>query len=222
LGILASELGTILELAKSGDIFGVEPFNETPIELRRINDVAFSGNGEPTAFAQFGKACEITAELLAKHELNNTKIVVITNATLLDRPGVAKAMEFLDQHRGEIWAKLDAGTEEYYRRVERTSVPMERVLKNIAETGRVRPIVIQSMFMKVEGEAPAAEEIEAYLGRLRELMDKGCQIKLVQVYTVARKTAETVISALPDATLDAIAERVRAVGLKVETYYGVG
>jgi hypothetical protein len=129
-------------------------------------------------------------------------------------------MEYLDRHNGEIWAKLDAGTEEYYRLVMRTSIPMGQVLENIAQAGRVRPIVIQSLFVKVGSEPPSRKEILAYAERLRELVSMGCRIKLVQVYTVARPTAEAYAAPLGDAALEAIAEEVKAVGLAVETYYG--
>jgi len=219
--ILASELDQMLHLTTSGQIFAEPPLDQTPPELRRINDLAFSGNGEPTACRHFGRACRMAVELLGKYGLGESaKIIVITNATLFHRPEVAEAMAFLDQHHGEIWAKLDAGTEEYYRLIERTRVPMARVLENILAAGRLRPIVIQSLFMNVRGEGPTDAEIEAYIGRLRELAKRGCQIKLVQVYTTARRTAETYVTPLADAALDAIAAKVRPLGLNVETFYG--
>ncbi len=220
LEILAAELDHMLALAADGAIFKDPPFDQAPPELQRINDIAFSGDGEPTSFPQFGEACRIAVQQLEKHGLKETKIVLITNATLLDRPKVKEALAFLDQHNGEIWAKLDAGTESYYRKIERTSIPLQRVLDNILDAGQARPIVVQSMFMRVEGNPPAEEEIEAYANRLRELKDGGCQIKLVQVYTVARGTAEKYVAPLPDAPLDQIAARVREAGLSVETYYG--
>ncbi len=212
----------MLQWAASGQLFSQPPLDQTPAELRRLNDVAFSGDGEPTSCPHFAQACHLAVELLAKHHQPRTKIVVITNATLLDRPAVAKSLQFLDGHNGEIWAKLDAGTEEYYRRVERTSIPFSRVLGNIARAGSVRPIVIQSLFMKLNGEPPVAAEMDAYLERLRELLAGGCRIKLVQVYTVARNTSEAYVTPLEDGALDAIGERVRGLGLAVETYYGPG
>jgi len=53
----------MLELAKSGELFAAPPFDQTPPELRRINDVAFSGDGEPTSFKGFAESCRIAAEL---------------------------------------------------------------------------------------------------------------------------------------------------------------
>jgi len=221
LGVLREELDQLIGLASSGELFNQPPFDQTPAHLRRVNDVAFSGDGEPTSFQQFGEACRIGAELLAKHGRRDVKLVVITNATLFHQQRVRDALAFLDAHNGEIWAKLDAGTEPYYRMIERTSIPLDRVVGNILDAGRTRPIVIQSLFLRLNGEGPPAAEIDAYVGRLQTLIDGGCRIKLVQVYTVARGTAVAECTPLPAAELDAISERVRrGTGLTVETYYG--
>lgn len=220
LAVVRSELRHLLGLAASGEIFRSPPFDGAPPALRRVNDVAFSGDGEPTSFKGFGQACEVAAEEIERAGLGETKIVVITNATLLRRPHVAEALRFLDGHRGEVWAKLDAGTEEYYREVERTSIPLARVMENILACGREREILVQSLFMKIHGVGPAPMEIEAYLQRLAELKAGGCRIRGVQVYTVARRTAEDFVTPLPDAQVDAIAERVRALGLRADPFYG--
>lgn len=220
LDVLAEELDRMLALAASAEIWQSQPISAAPPELRRLNDLAFSGDGEPTSYPRFGEACRIAADSLNKHSLTDVKIVVITNATLLHRPAVAQALEFLDAHNGEIWAKLDAGTEQYYRYVERTSIPLSRVIENIAAAGRIRPIVIQSLFMRLQETPPCDNEIGAYIKRLSELQAGGCQIKLVQIYTVARKSAEAFVSPLPDAQLDEIAAKVRSLKLNVETYYG--
>lgn len=221
LDILRDELAHLLDMSVSGELFAQPPFDQTPAHLRRLNDVAFSGDGEPTAYPRFEEACQLAAALLEQRRTSNAKIVVITNATLFDRPKVAQALKFLDDHNGEIWAKLDAGTEEYYRLIERTSIPLARVLSNIALAGRARPIVIQSLFMNVKGQPPGDQEIGAYVQRLRELTAGGCQIKLVQIYTIARTTAEAYVTPLNNPAIDAISNRVAGeTGLHVETYYG--
>jgi wyosine [tRNA(Phe)-imidazoG37] synthetase (radical SAM superfamily) len=221
LDLLAEELDHLLGLAISGELFAQALFDQTPEPLRRINDVAFSGDGEPTSYPRFGDACRIAVELLQRHGRPDVKVVVITNATLFHQNRVREALAYLDGHNGEVWAKLDAGTEGYYREIERTSIPLRRVLDNILEAGRVRPIVIQSLFMRLHEEGPPVAEIDAYVERLKELVAGGCQVKLVQVYTVARGTAESWCIPLPAAELDAISARVRVeTGLAVETYYG--
>jgi wyosine [tRNA(Phe)-imidazoG37] synthetase (radical SAM superfamily) len=221
LAILREELDQLLDLACSGELFAHPPFDQTPAHLRRINDVAFSGDGEPTSFPKFLDACRIGVELLEKHQRPDVKIVVITNATLFHQERVRAALAYLDEHNGEIWAKLDAGTEAYYRQIERTSIPLQRILNNILAAGKVRPIVIQALFLRLEEKGPPPGEIEAFVHRLQELIEGGCRIKLVQVYTVARSTAVATCTPLPAGELDAISERVRReTGLAVETYYG--
>jgi pyruvate-formate lyase-activating enzyme len=218
LGLLGSELDHLLGLAAQGAIFAQAPFDQTPSPLRRLNDIAFSGDGEPTSCPQFAAASRCAAELLRRHRLDGVKLVVITNATLLDRPAVQEVLRFLDGQNGEIWAKLDAGTEEHYQRINRSRVPLATVLANLRSAGRERPLVIQSLFCRLDSVAPTPAEIAAYCLRLRELVDAGCRIRLVQVYTTARSTAVASVAPLSAAELGLIAEQVAALGLTVETY----
>jgi wyosine [tRNA(Phe)-imidazoG37] synthetase (radical SAM superfamily) len=222
LDVLRSELRQMVELARSGEIWRGMPFDRTPEPLKRLNDVAFSGDGEPTSFPEFLEACRIVSDALREAGLERrVKVVVITNATLFHQPRVQQALRFLDEHNGELWAKLDAGTEDYYRLVERTSIPLQRVLDNLLLAARDRPIVIQTLFMHVHGQPPTDAEIDAYIGRLNELVRQGGKVKLVQIYTIARDTAVEYVAPLNAAQIDAISERVRQqTGLTVETYYG--
>lgn len=221
LDVLAGELGGLLDQAASGALFAEGPLAQTPPMLRRLNDVAFSGDGEPTASPAFPRAAVLAARALAERSLD-ARIVVITNATLLDRPEVAAALGALDAHRLEVWAKLDAGTEAHYLRMDRSATPFDQVLANLLGAARLRPLVIQSMFVRLHGEPPDAAEIDAWLGRLRDLAAGGGRIDRVQVYTSARRTAEPFVEPLEAAALEAIAARVRALGLPAETFPGVG
>jgi wyosine [tRNA(Phe)-imidazoG37] synthetase (radical SAM superfamily) len=216
---LRRELARLLTLARSGRIFADPPFDETPAELRRLNDVAFSGDGEPTASPHFFDAMQTAARLLAERG-GSARLVVITNASLLNRPRVEEALAFLDGARGELWAKLDAGTEAHYRRVNRSQVPFQRILENLLRAGRSRPLVIQSMFSRLQGDGPSEEELAAYLENLRRLLADGCRIDRVQVYTAARRTALSSVAPLDAASLEAIAARVRALGLAAESFPG--
>lgn len=219
LRILEDELRDILTRAKSGQLFEQPPFSGIPETLRQVKDIAFSGDGEPTTYPRFKETVELAIRL--KHEigLDHLKIVIVTNVTMFHRPKVKDALALLDQHNGEIWAKLDAGTEEYYHLVDVTTIPFQQVLDNIVEAARVRPIVIQSLFMRVHGAGPDEKEIGAFCDRLREIMAKGGNIKLVQVYTVARQPAQPYVTPLSDAEVDAIAEVIRKIPLPVASFY---
>jgi wyosine [tRNA(Phe)-imidazoG37] synthetase (radical SAM superfamily) len=228
--ILRRELAGMLELVCSGEIYQFDPFDSIPEALRRVNDVAFSGDGEPTTCPQFGQAVRAAAELVeaglaggAAAEARTgspIKLVLITNATMFHKPVVRETLAFMDVHQGEIWAKLDAGTEAYYELVDRTGVRFDRVLENILACCRERPTVIQTLFMRVHGELPARAEIDAYASRLREIGEQGGRIKLVQLYTVARRTTEAFATPLTAAELGDIEQVVKSVlpELAVEIY----
>lgn len=216
---LAEELDRTIGLAVSGRLFEHPRFQAVPGPLRRLNDIALSGDGEPTASPEFGRAVEICAAARRRHGLNDVKLVLITNGSLLHRPQVRRALETLDANGGEIWAKLDAGTEAYYRAVNRSEVPWRRILDNLLEAARRRPIVVQSLWMRIRGEAPPAAELEAYCERLSEIVAGGGRIKLVQVHTIARRPGEAWAAPLSPAELDAIAELVRRrTGLNVAAF----
>ena len=153
---LADELDEMVELAVTGRLFEGTRFSTTPAEYRRLNDIALSGDGEPTASPIFDEVVQLCADIRRRRGLDQVKLVLITNATLLQRERVRKALEVLDANNGEIWGKLDAGTEEYYQAVDRSKVKLAEVLENLVVAARKRPIVIQSLFMRLERRAAAA------------------------------------------------------------------
>lgn len=217
---LVDELDAMLELVASGRIFRETKFRDTPEPLRRLCDVALSGDGEPTACDRFEEAVAVCAGVLRRRRLDGVKLVLITNASLLHRDPVRRGLESLDRAGGEIWAKLDAGTEAYFRQVARTDVSWQRILDNLTAAARARPIVIQSLFVRIHGEPPPEAEQEAYCRRLGEIIAAGGRIKLVQIHTLARPPAEPWVTALSDAELDALAELVRKrTNLPVATFY---
>jgi len=218
---LLAELEEMLLLVSSGKLFESPEFASTPPALQRMNDIAFSGDGEPTTYKNFDEIIERCAEIKERLGLNAAKMVLITNASMFHREHVKRGLAILDRHHGEIWAKLEAGTEEYFKLVDRTPIPFRQILDNIADAARVRPLVIQSLFMRVDGQPPAKGELEAFCDRLNEILATGGQISLVQVYTVARRPAETYVLPLTNEEVDAIVALVQScTGLAAAPFYG--
>lgn len=199
-------------------IFDEERYRELPSDFRTIRDLAFSGDGEPTLSPAFPAAAGLVAELRTRHELHHAKIVVLTNSCNLRNPFVIQTLAFLDNHNGEIWAKFDAGTQAYFELINRSGYDLDEIHNSLLLTSRVRPIVIQSMFLALDGTTPVRSEIDAYLKRLRALVDNGGRIKLVQVYTVARKPAVRQVDKLSFDELETIARGVRGLGIPAEVY----
>jgi len=218
LGRLRDELERTIDVVLSGEIYGSEPFSRTPEPLRRLSDVALSGDGEPTLYPDFAKVLAACADLLGRRRLHGVKLVLLTNASLLHRPRIRRALKPLDDVDGEIWAKLDAGTAEYHRTVNRCmSVPFQQILSNLREAAIERPLVIQSLWARLFDEPPPPEEQDAYCDRLNEITAAGGRIKRVQVHTVARVPAESWVGPLARDELEALADRVRGrSGLRVE------
>ncbi len=204
-----AELDWMLGWASSGELWKDPQFADVPAAVRRLSDIAFSGDGEPTAYARFDEAAAMAAQLKNQHGLSSVKIAVLTNATMLHKPRVLAALDVLAANQGEVWAKLDAGTEQYHRLVDRSAVTLRRVLDNILIAGRTHELVIQSLFTKLHGQVIPAAQFEEYLDRLEELIAAGCRIRLVQLYTTARQPAEAFASPLSNAELAHLEARLR-------------
>ena len=219
---LLTELRGVLELVVSGDLFELQRFSETPPSMRRLNDIAFSGDGEPTTFRNFDEIIQACAEVRQDVGATESKMVLITNASMFHRPHVQNGLEILDRNCGEIWAKLDAGTEEYFQIIDRTKFTLKHVMGNLVLAAKRRPIVIQSLWMRVDDEPPTINELEAYSDRLNEIVSAGGEIKLVQIYTVARQPAESYVSPLTNDEVDFWVNEVRRrTRLNVAGFYGV-
>jgi wyosine [tRNA(Phe)-imidazoG37] synthetase (radical SAM superfamily) len=211
--LLLAELQALLDRAASGHIWQEQPFESVAPGLRHVVDVAFSGDGEPTTAPEFPAAAAAVRGAIDRRQAG-IPLRLITTATLFHRPRVRAALGCFD----ELWCKLDAGTEEYFQLVDGTRLPFAKILANLRNVARERPIVVQSLFMRYAGETPGEAEIEAYAGRLRHILNEGGRIDRVQVYTVAREPADPRCQPLSVESLEAIAAKVRAIGLPAEVF----
>ncbi len=219
---LEREIASLLDLTTSGELFQVPPFDSARPEHRRLNDIAFSGDGEPTTARCFPQVIARLAALKAARGLEAVKLVLITDATRLQAPEVVKGLECLMANQGEIWAKLDAGTEAYYRTINRTQVPFSRILDNLRATALRWPLTIQTLFLEWQGQGPTAGEVDAYIACVQALLEAGGKLEGIQLYTVARPTPEPEARPLPAAEMDRLAGRLKdgLPGLPIEVFYG--
>lgn len=216
---LLGELDQMLQWILSGQVFETGKFAEIPAALRALRDIAFSGDGEPTTYRNFDDVIQACAALKRKYQLDDVAMVLITNASMFHRDHVQRGLKILDENEGQIWAKLDAGTDRYYQLVERTTIPFQQILDNITLVAQVRPVVIQALFMQIHGEGPGSSEQQAFCDRLNEIVAQGGEIQLVQLYTVARPPAESFVTPLSDEEVDQFVELVQQqTGLEVVGY----
>jgi wyosine [tRNA(Phe)-imidazoG37] synthetase (radical SAM superfamily) len=209
---LASELAGLLERA-GGELWAAPPFDSVALELRRVADIAFAGDGEPTTPPEFpaaARAARETRDRLAP----GVPLRLLSNAALFHKQKVRAGLAAFD----ELWCKLDAGSEPYFQTVDGTRLPFQRILDNLLLVARERPIVIQAMFLAFEGVGPDDAEVAAWTGRLREIVAQGGRIDHVQVYTVARKPSDPRCGPLDGGRLEAIAAAAHAAGLAASVY----
>lgn len=217
--MVREELHWLLRHALSGGLAAEPKFDEAPELSRVVRDIAFSGDGEPTMVPDFDAYVRLAVEAREQFGLDEAKIVLITDAAGLDKASVRRGLALMDRHNGEVWAKLDAGSEAYFRAVNRTSVFFDRILGNLAATARERPIVIQSLFLRLMAKAMPAEELELYCERLNAITAQGGAVKEVHAYTVARATPVAWAKALEPDELEAFAATIRArTGLRVLSF----
>lgn len=182
----------------------------------QVPDVlTFAGNGEPTAHPDFAEIIDDTIALRDKY-CPAAKVSVLSNATLSMRPAVHAALMRVDNNI----QKLDTVSADYIRRVDRPtgSYDVERVIAALCEfRGHV---IIQTMFMKgLDEEGRSVDNTtEEYVGPWLKAVER-IRPQSVMVYTIDRETPDHNLLKATHAELDAIADRVRELGIGASASY---
>jgi len=216
LELLRSELDLMLTEATRGQ------FMQTYVAegLRRLNDVAFSGNGEPTSARLFEQAVGVAIEALRLHGLlGKIKLVVITNGSFALRVGVQRAFEAMAAANGEIWFKVDRGRAEDILRINNIHLSPALILKRLAAAAAACPTWVQTCMVSWDGEAPSQAETDAYIALLEQALARQIPLRGVLLYSLARPSFQpeaSRIAALPLPWLEALGARIAGLGLAVK------
>lgn len=218
-----TELDSLLDRVRAtglAEVFpGVDP------SRRKLADIALSGDGEPTSRREFPDVCRILASVRRKWILEGGapfRLVLITNATLLERAWVREGLTSLcEDGAGEIWGKLDAGTQGFHSVVNASRVSLDRVVGQLCQCPSAFPLRIQTLFFRY-GELIADDtEIDAWIGRLRAIQASRPLLG-VQLHTVARATSRNGCHPMPLDWLQTVAGRVEnELGLSVDVHGGI-
>ncbi len=213
---LEEELARMLE-----DVLG-GPFMErrVPEDVRRLNDIALSGNGEPTSSPHFREAIDIIGRALDRFHLKDAiKVVLITNGSLVHKPPVQQGLSAMRALNGEVWFKLDTATRQGAGRIHSVAFDPERQLARLRRASEICPTWIQSCLFAHGGTPPSIAERNAYLECLRALRRDTVRFRGVLLYTLARPSHQpeaAELTALPREWMQDFAGQVRGTGMPVE------
>ncbi|NJA88032.1 radical SAM protein [Rhodocyclus tenuis] len=209
---LESELRGFLHDVVHGDFMA----RCVPAESRRLVDVAFSGDGEPTTAPEFADAVVGVASVLGDLGLvDSLRLRLITNGSQVHRPAVRAGIARIGELEGEVWFKIDRATTQgvlQVNRVRRTPAQMHAALLDCAE---LAPTWLQTCWFAMDGEAPDADEEAAYLAWVQQAVAK---IKGVHLYGLARPSQQpdaARLSPLSAASFSAFAQKIAALGIEV-------
>jgi wyosine [tRNA(Phe)-imidazoG37] synthetase (radical SAM superfamily) len=215
LELLEKELRNFLEYIVHGD-FMLRYVAEGD---RKIQDIAFAGNGEPTSAKEFPAVLGIVEKLLNEFDLlsptlaHPIKVRLITNGSLMDKPHVLESMRHLAKINGEVWFKADAGTSEGVAKINDVNINIASVIKRIKACAEACPTFVQTCMVAIDGKPPTDLEVDAYIALLSEVKDV---IQGVHLYGLARPSmqaeAPRLTRLLPE-WLEGVATKIRAIGL---------
>ncbi len=215
--LLEKELRGFLHELLHGDFMSAR----VPEGARRINDIALSGNGEPTSAAEFVQVIELIGAL--KQELalpESIKLVLITNGSQLHRENVQQGLRHMAQFNGEVWFKLDRASEPGMARINDTRTTMDKVRNNLTAAIACCPNTwLQTCWFALDGKAPDAQDEDDYLQFLAALLRENIKPQGVLLYGIARPSMQAEaprLGALPLAQMEAFADRIRELGVAVK------
>ncbi len=192
---------------------------EIPEEMRRLNDIAFSGNGEPTSSPNFSDVVELVAQ--ARSDLSvdaSVKTVLITNGSLIHQKDVQHGIRQLKTITGEVWFKVDSVTKEGVARINDSPFSLRKTSSNLETVASLCDTWIQTCVFDFDGLPPSEHEQNSYLKFLRDVA-LNAKVRGVLLYGVARKSYQPEaprISRLDLSWLESFSKKILDLGLAVK------
>lgn len=208
---LEAELAGFLDDAINGDFMR----RQVPETARRLVDVAFSGNGEPTSAPEFADAVARVAQVLGRFGLR-VPLRLITNGSLLHRPAVQDGIRQLGEAGGEVWFKLDRASAVEVALINGVAWAPEKAARNLEVCAALAPTWVQTCWFALDGQAPDAASLAAYCALLAPLAERLAGVHLYGLARPSQQPAAPRLAALPEAALREVAATIeKETGLRV-------
>ena len=187
-----------------------------PTGARRLVDLAFSGNGEPTSSAEFLAAVETVIRVYRDFGLDSAaKLRLITNGSFMHRVQIRQGIARIGECAGEVWFKVDRATPEGIFAVNGVRRDPLRVKDALTQCAELADTWIQTCLFAIDGVGMSARESEAYLAFIRSVVGR---VRGVLLYGLARPSLQPgaeQLTQLPASDLHRFAENIAATGLEV-------
>lgn len=171
--------------------------------------ITFAGNGEPTMHPDFEEI--VDGVIALRNRLcPEAKVSVLTNATMLGRESVRRALMRVDNPI----LKLDSAFDKTVQLIDKPlgNYSVAEVVEQMKLFGG--NCIVQTMFLRGEFEGQrvdnaTAEEVDAWLKLIEQIGPRS-----VMVYTIDRDTPAPNLEKVSVEELRAIADRVKALGIE--------
>lgn len=170
--------------------------------------ITFAGNGEPTLHPQFEQIIDET--IAARDEISpSSKISVLSNATMIGRESVRRALSRVDNNI----LKLDSAFDRTVRLIDdpQGEYSVAKVVENMKLF--CGGLIVQTMFLRGECNGEKVDntterEVDAWLEIVADVRPRS-----VMIYTIDRDTPCRTLEKVAVEDLKRIARRVEALGI---------
>lgn len=175
--------------------------------------LTYAGNGEPTLHPEFYNIISDTVQIRDEYA-PESKIAVLSNASLAHLPKVREALMLVDQNI----LKLDTGIEKTYEVLNQPppGFKLAKIIDNLKYFDK--NLIIQTLFVRgsykgIEIDNTSQEEISTLLKLYWEISPDE-----VQVYTIARDTPISTLNKVSLGELEDIAVKIEELGINTSVF----
>ena len=214
LKLLENELDQWLDEIVNGTFL-----NECASHKVDFKDIAFSGNGEPTATPEFEAIVKIVLEKIDKFQISKTiKLRLITNGSYLNKKNIQLSLKHMKSVDHEVWFKIDHVNPKDAKKINRINLSIASLRKNLKNSLSISPTIVQTCLLKINRELPSNNFVNEYIKFLRPYAS---QLKAIHLYSMVRppqQKTDLQIEALDKSELQIIADKMTVLKTKIECY----
>ena len=184
-----------------------------------FKDIAFSGNGEPTACKQFKEVIAILIKKMNKYKLNRIiTIRLITNGSYMSNSIIQEALSLISNFSHEVWFKIDQVNKEDVKIINQVNLSKANVKNNLEATLKNSPTIIQTCLFKLNKKLPSKESLKAYIDFLKVYEDK---IKAIHLYSLARpseQSSKNKLTRLTKSELETLSSKIKVLNIPIQIF----